>query len=522
MVRDNLSFYPVIQLLTGPPGLVRNGGVWKVIKRDFSNIMDPANIMVQALHMKNYALSKSAWDSWNKVENEETVLISEIIKTFGRNRSLFVDSGGFQLMYQDKIDLSRWGLELSQESIFELQCRFSPDKVASLDYPLSPKNTHAEVQECTKRSIDNIRYLLDNYESYNKIPRPYLVVHGRTSEEISKYLKKIEEVVQGRAVDEIGIALGSQVPFATSPQTIVKNASTVLEWMDMKLSDDIPFHVFGIGEPVAAAVDKINQMERPISFDNSTSVQRGYMQKIYNPEIKKFSNFDIQNMVDCDCAACRSLEKMGLEQIVEVLSSKSYKKNETKKVTRSDIFALITLHNIGQWEHRADNMTLSKKENKVPICEKENVERTYEFSLRSFKNNSPNLIFMACSKTRPYRESQSHKRIINSLKHEGYIENKDYDRITLSGLYGPVSWKDEDKDGILNYDFQLCDTVGDMHKQNLRIRTATVLNTIKKRYDRMVAYLPAKQYRDTFQPILEEFDTLVVTTQDDLCNALKS
>ena len=66
--------------------------------------------MVQALHFTSYNLSQGAWDDWLARGGDSTRLAKELNLTFGRNRDLFIDSGGFQLLHADKIDLSPWGL----------------------------------------------------------------------------------------------------------------------------------------------------------------------------------------------------------------------------------------------------------------------------------------------------------------------------------------------------------------------------------------------------------------------------
>ncbi len=523
MTNDNISFYPVIQLLTGPPGLTRNGGIWKIVKRELHNITDPTNIMVQAMHMTNYSLSSKSWKKWMEESNGRTLLANEIDKVFGNRANVFVDSGGFQLMYNNVIDLSKWELGVTPEDILSLQSRYSPDKIASLDYPLSNKATYDDFKKSQKRGIDNISYLIDNYETLCHIPTPYFVVHGRNEVEIETFLKKLSKVIEVKKPNKFGIALGSQVPLNTNPAMILRNIRYILKWMEYNTADSVPLHIFGIGEAIVGEINREKKITRPFSFDNSTSVQKGYRLKIYDQKLKSYVSYNPYDYV-CECPACKILHSLGEETIITALSKKSYNADSKLDVTKSDIYALITLHNIGYWEDRVENIRPSKLKNSDRqgvnnVC-KSKVERNYEFPLRSFSNNSPNLILLACSKTRPYKNSQSHKRVINYLNNCGYRENIDFDRVTLSGLYGPVFWEDETDIRVMNYDFQLNSLVGDAHRRMLRMRTATVLNVIGKRYRRIVAYLPAKQYRETFEPTLKEFDAVLAQDYSDLSDAL--
>ena len=138
IVKCGPVFYPVVHLLTGPPGLSRNGGIWKRIKTDISRLGSPVSLMSQVLHFTMYNLSNKAWNEWNQQSGDDIVIAKEMLQTFGPNLDLFLDSGGFQLLYGDKIDLSKWSLNMIQDNILDLQMKFKPQKIASLDAPLPP------------------------------------------------------------------------------------------------------------------------------------------------------------------------------------------------------------------------------------------------------------------------------------------------------------------------------------------------------------------------------------------------
>src|SRR5437867_1732687 len=70
-------FYPVVHLLTGPPGLRRNGGIWKIVKNRLAQISKPSRLMVQAFHFSMYSLSASAWDDWFAQVDGSTRLAQE-------------------------------------------------------------------------------------------------------------------------------------------------------------------------------------------------------------------------------------------------------------------------------------------------------------------------------------------------------------------------------------------------------------------------------------------------------------
>jgi hypothetical protein len=102
----------------------------------------------------------------------------------------------------------------------------------------------------------------------------------------------------------------------------------------------------------------------------------------------------------------------------------------------------------------------------------------------------------------------------------GLLEGKDYDRVTLSGLFGPVHWLQEQHPAVLTYDFVLNKLASQEHLQYLRMRTATVLGVIMKKYDDASAYLPSRAYRAAFGPVVETFDVSVFTELEELGMAL--
>src|ERR1700683_60379 len=91
-----VRFYPVLHLMTGPPGLARNGGIWKKLKSRLRAVSRPARFMVQALHFTSYGLSDRAWNGWFDPWYGIPRIQAELNSTFGRDRDLFSDSGGFQ------------------------------------------------------------------------------------------------------------------------------------------------------------------------------------------------------------------------------------------------------------------------------------------------------------------------------------------------------------------------------------------------------------------------------------------
>lgn len=504
-----VEFFPVVHLLTGPPGLGRNGGVWKLVKRHLSEVSDAPRLMVQCLHFTSYNLSLGAWDDWFEPYYSSTRLARELKETFGDKRDVFVDSGGFQLLYADKMDLSKWHLEVNPKDILELQAKYRPQRIASLDSPFGPKVGATDAAKLRQVSIDNAVWLAKHSDSLGFKTTPYLVTHGRTPTEVQEYVAALAEALPAGWLkrNEYGIALGSQVPLTGQPKAILENARAVLSWMDKACTPDAPLHVFGIGEGVAGQLTA-HAAGRRLSFDNSSWIQKAFRMRMFDPASATYQEFNPAKRPDCECGACKRLEKLGDGFVSDLMTRPAYRPahGEAGQVNRSDILALVGLHNLDSWRHRLEIPPPRLSRPAVaPTAASAEASTTYEFPLRGFKPKAKNLLLLACSKHRPYRMSRSHRNVLTELEAAGLREGKDFDRITLSGLYGPVHWTHEDHPAIRGYDFPLSRLVSESHKSLLKLRTANVFNVIRKKYAASVAHLPQKPYQAVFGPVVEAF-----------------
>lgn len=522
-----VRFYPVLHLLTGPPGLTRNGGIWKRIKAVLGRESRAPRLMVQALHFASYGISSRAWEEWFDPYYDTTRIVAELDATFGPKRDLFLDSGGFQLLHADKIDLSRWKMTLCREDVLALQLRFKPSRIASLDTPIRLQAGRDEVRRSSRLSLENAVWLAEQLDHDQSGPRPYLVIHGRDPTEIRRYLARLEARLPHGwlSSNEYGIALGSQVQLSHAPETVVRNARQVLSWMEGRCPPSTPLHVFGVGDQVMAEISRVPNIGREVSYDNSTYVQNAFRNRIYDAATGSYREFDPARPITCDCPGCTDLAGLGPRFLSDLMSAPAYRPlfRGGEKVNRSDVLALIAVHNLRNWTNRLANAPPFASD-ATPLPAKrlpEPRKEEYVFPLRQFVPRSPSLVLLPCSKRRPYASSRSQRSVIVHLGSEGLIEGRDFDRITLSGRFGPVHWANELDPAVLSYDFALGPTVSERHRDALRFRTATVLNVIAKRYRKVATYLDSRPYRETFGPVARQFTPYTVARVHDLCPILK-
>lgn len=496
------DFYPVVHLMTGPPPLDRNGGIWKKIKSNLSYTIKNPKIMVQAFHFTTYGLSKTAWNSWME---ENPLSLNEEIKRFLPKGSIFVDSGGYQFLQGDKVDLSKWGILTNQEGIYELQSKYGANKICNLDIPLSPYESSEDFYKKVNSNLSNIRKLMDISKENTK--DIYLVIHGRNRIEIEYFYRKIKENVD-ISDKRLNFALGSQVPLTSQQNLVIDNANYTITLIKNDFGNEKSVHFFGIGSNVARHVeDRIKY-----SYDNSTFVRAAMYHKWYDQNTNSYKPFNPKAIIGCNCYACKKLKEIGADDIIKIFLNKGREFDYTK----SDIMAYIALHNIYQEKNKIKRVDYS-----TPIVSdiffppRKEIKKEYTFPLSNFQSKGNILLMLECSSKKPYSQSNSHKKVKNELRKKYGIEEKlDFDVVTMSGLFGPVHWKDETRPEILSYDFRLTNMTSQRHLYNLKMKTLTVMEVIRKKYKESYALMNGLYFK-TFAPILEGFDTDVISKLSD-------
>jgi queuine/archaeosine tRNA-ribosyltransferase len=103
-------------------------------------------------------------------------------------------------------------------------------------------------------------------------------------------------------------------------------------------------------------------------------------------------------------------------------------------------------------------------------------------------------LILACSDTKPYRDSRTHREVIKQLEGAGLWDR--IEKVSLSGLYGPVPSAYEEHDAVMTYDYVL--TEADQSQVELiRDRLVEFLEEHHSSFDEVFAYVTSKTYRTT-------------------------
>jgi tRNA-guanine family transglycosylase len=577
---DTPYFFPIINIITGPPDVFDNGGIFRHIKRKLIDVRRIQGFMTQILHFTEFNVTRKKLDEW--LEHP----IGDRIHTLtGHRPIIFCDSGGYRLLYNSDLDIERFGMEATPDGILGLQIRFGGDFLATLDYPILPTLSDSETQkrqELTRKNAIEALLLMNDYGvQQRKFVFP--VVHARDKQEMKSEVKKLLAEIDERGVNTLpfGISIGSLVPLSSSPEKaleIIDGAKQGIEEADAFDTENIPVHAFGVSTslmPFAAllGVD---------TFDGTSYFQSAQNLRYFKPGLFSSLMFLDMERLECDCDWCADIKKGGFRRAKEIIRGQSYVKHEFdgRMITKSEIYANIALHNlenISQQIEKLKRVTSSRQKlgeifSQIPktnrsvqmvnflyrsfpesrglmdemalsvISKKkrsgtkhkrrmqprpfqtvlrvsgidEEPKKSLELGPSDFDVMKKNyrigrkkfMILLPCTQRKPYCTSNWHKAIRRRFEREGF-EEIDYEKITISGNYGPVPQSFEDEPKILEYDFHLHSS----NKERINLlaeRTIAFLKKYGPKFGHVFGYCTSKAYREIIRIAFEEYPSAVL------------
>ena len=324
--------YPVVSFMTG--STPRGGGLWKYLLRDLMKHDVP--MLSQVLHFLDFPLEGKHLSKWRQKTMREWY--QEVNGIY--NAPLFLDSGGFKLLYNTGLDLKKFGIEKETEAddIFALQEDFGGEIIASLDYPLPPGLERSEAEKRMNLSIENACRVAKLLTSKAQPPFLYVCCHGQSQSDIESYVKQVFDRLLG-VLPSFGLAIGSLVPLrGKQDAAVLERICGAQKAIPESERHHTPIHAFGVsGElvPILAymGVD---------SFDSTSYIQAARGLSYSDPLTRTKRKLMELDELACTCRICRevSLDEMQLTLMEET----SYKRTSTGKY-KSECYAAIALHN---------------------------------------------------------------------------------------------------------------------------------------------------------------------------------
>ncbi len=328
--------YPVINFLTGTS--TRGGGVWKYILKILMQRQIP--MLSQILHFLDFPLTGRYLENWRGKSMREHYREQNGVY----ESALFLDSGGFKLLYNTGMDLQEFGIhkETEAEDILNLQLGFEGDIVASLDYPLPPNLARPEAEARMKQSLANAvqvaERLATNTSEMPTMPYLYTCCHGQSGEDISDYVSQLFSQMGG-ILPSFGLAVGSLVPLRGKDDSeVMELVNGVVQAIPDNRRDTTPIHAFGVSGVLTPLLAYIGVD----TFDSSGYIHTSRSLTYSQPHTQKKLRIMEMDETDCDCYICEAYPLQEIQQAF--MDKQSYRATSTGKF-KSEYYAAIGLHN---------------------------------------------------------------------------------------------------------------------------------------------------------------------------------
>ena len=324
--------YPVVSFMTG--STPRGGGLWKYLLRDLMKHDVP--MLSQVLHFLDFPLKGKHLQKWRQKTMREWY--REVNGVY--NAPLFLDSGGFKLLYKTGLDLKKFGIEKETEAddIFALQEDFGGEIIASLDYPLPPGLERSEAEKRMNLSIENACRVAKLLTSKAQPPFLYVCCHGQSQSDIESYVKQVFDRLLG-VLPSFGLAIGSLVPLrGKQDAAVLERICGAQKAIPESERHHTPIHAFGVSGELTPILTYMGVD----SFDSTSYIQAARGLSYADPLTRTKRKLMELDELTCTCRICRevSLDEMQRTLMEEV----SYKRTSTGKY-KSECYAAIALHN---------------------------------------------------------------------------------------------------------------------------------------------------------------------------------
>ena len=482
------------------------------------------------------------------------------LKDISFDSPLFLDSGGYQYLFNSQLDLSGYGIhkETAASDIFALQSDWGADLITSLDYPI-PRNLVRE--EALERIELNLKTAIRVAELIDAAPvKPFLYIycHGQTPGDLESYVHRVFEQV-GDILPSFGLAFNS-IFFGRyyDGYHICDMLNAIVRTVPEERRATTPIHTFGVPPEVFPILAYLGSD----SFEDMRYYYKAIRFNYVEPDTYKKTNINELDRIDCTCRYCQDLT---VEKIKATYSDKKRGRATDTGLYRIECYAIIALHNFEMTARQTEQIRqgiiadeplesllsyidshpgdtdaldwLSNNDVQFAKRHSRSISKPVhsDVQLKLFPDPEPVstislnytsdsfklppdymppptknvLLILPCAKGKPYSSTRIYTIVNNRLKSEFGKKWDQIHQVTLSGLYGPVPHEFEDDPRVLNYDFMFNRT---NHKQlDLLVdRLAGYITDYSDQYELYVAYTLFNAYRKVYEQAVKRCPTLNV------------
>jgi 7-cyano-7-deazaguanine tRNA-ribosyltransferase len=464
----------------------------------------------------------------------------------------FLDSGGFKLLSNSDFNIDSYGYKTGPASILELQTLMGGDIVASLDYPLAPLEYEAKaLAQLQEKTLCNAIWLLEELSKRGpNDPRPlaFLAVHGVDYESSKECAERLLSKLDARRLpyESFGFAVGSLVPRRTNRSLVVSIVKGVIDAIREHKGGkyvEKPVHAFGMSGDLIPVLSMLGVD----TFDTNSFVQSGKNLRYILPprgaslsvrETRSIDELGTDTLETCGCRACIRyapfLETFKKLSRMERDKQHDFRSTHGRNFIKSEVYAFLSMHNLETEYREIEAVRAEIAKNTLPeyvrgYAERANHKaillRAYEAATGEIVPRTPGrkvsldltrdsfaiadtyrppenkdiLLFLPCTKDKPYKLSRSHQAIKSALNNDPRVHI-----VTISGLYGPVPEELEEEPEILQYDYLLSSEAKDQVGA-VTDRLLDYLQRFGSQYHTIAAYVTTRAYRSVASRVLRAY-----------------
>ena len=396
---------------------------------------------------------------------------------------------------------------------------------------------------------------MSNRKKTEPKPLAYLAIHGVDYETSRKYterlLKRLDR--EKSKYNNFGFAIGSLVPRRANRAlvaNIVKAAKDAIYEHNNGFYSNKPIHAFGMSGDIVPTLAFLGVD----TFDSNSFVQHGKNLRYLSAHSRKFSairesinllEITKRDLLNCGCRACEKYTRF-LEAFKKLSGMKAQNSHKIKgigrKLIKSEVYAFLALHALEMEFREFDLIRKKISKNKLrryvleyatktnsqgalirayeaatgEIIEKPKV-RKVSISLTRDSFAIPDtyeppktkeiLLFIPCTKDKPYKNSRSHEAIRSALHKDQRIHI-----VTISGLYGPVPEEFEEESEILKYDYMLSPQATEQ-ADFVEKRLIQYLKRYGNSYRKIFAYVTVRAYREVARKAFKKYGKGILLPQ---------
>jgi hypothetical protein len=220
-------------------------------------------------------------------------------------------------------------------------------------------------------------------------------------------------------------------------------------------------------------------------MDGKSSVYGLLAMHNYTRIVRDFGAYGKANLIDGDPSFLRKAAEEGGKELADAYAWLRSRDGSRRQERQADLPGLAPPPPPPSPTPREESVSLELNSNSFNVLRK-----------RKYRPRGRVALVLPCTPQKPYGESKTHKRILEAIRERFPSTADRIEKITLSGLYGPVPESFEREMPVLRYDYRLRTyDIFNPQKELVQKRLLRFLGKFRERFDHVILYAAKKPYR---------------------------